>query len=265
MSDSQVTTLIVTYNSAAVIRDLLDDLRRIDLGGPIIIIDNASTDQTVDILRHQYPEVHLVQNIQNLGYGKAVNQGFKMCHLPYVFLLNPDIRIPGPDLISKMVNWMDSSPRIGATGPLQFSIGERGYYLKFISSYLGWRAYPNYLYYRIQHRWRSPNPIRVPMLNAGCIMIRRSAFIQVGGLDPRHFLYGEEPDLGTKFNRFGYESWLLPEISIIHIREKSLQTLPVRQQRRIHKQAIWNICDAFLAGWWRIILDKITRNQINPS
>ena len=258
MKHNKYTSLIVTYNSADVVPFLLADLFSINSTGPVIIIDNASMDQTVEIIKQQFPQALLIQNTENLGYAKAVNQGFEFCDTPYVFVLNPDIRIPSASVITAMVDYMDSSPSIGSTGPLQFITDDNEMQLNFNCSYWGWRALTGYFQYRIIHKWLSPEPIQVPMLNAGCIMVRRSAFLQVGKLNPKYFLYGEDPDLGLKFIRFGFQSVLLTNISVIHYREKSLQTLPADQLKRIHRQAILNVADAILIGTGKIIIDRIT-------
>jgi GT2 family glycosyltransferase len=257
MMQNKLTYVVISYNSAETIAKLLSDLRTICPNAPVMVIDNASTDQTIDLVNSQFPEVQLVRNENNLGYAKAVNQGVERCSTEYVFILNPDIRIHSSGVISEMIKWLDGSPNSGATGPLQYKAGKRGERLNFICSYLGWEALRGYLYYQIHRKWPSPNPIRVPLLNAGCIMVRRSAFQQVGGINPEYFLYGEDPDLGLKLYHHGYECWLLPGVSVIHFREKSLRTLDAKERWSIHWQAVGNISHAFLTGWWRILVGKI--------
>ena len=200
MKPNKYTSLIVTYNSEKDIPFLLADLFRINPAGPVVIIDNASLDQTVEIIKLQFPEALLIQNTENIGYAKAVNQGFEFCGTPYVFVLNPDIRITSSFVTRTMVEYLDSSPHVGATGPLQCITDDYEMQLNFNCSYWGWKAFSRYFYYRLFHKWFSPQPIQVPMLNAGCLMIRRAVFYQVGKLNPKYFLYGEDPDLGLKFN-----------------------------------------------------------------
>jgi hypothetical protein len=258
MEHTNLAIVIVTYNSEDVISGLLSDLFRINQNGPVIVIDNASSDRTVSIIRSHYPQVVVLQNSQNVGYGKAVNQGVEICHTRYILILNPDIRIPASMVIHEMVDFLDSMPSAAAAGPLQYIKDKNGTRLNFISSYWGWNAFAGYLNYCFQHHWPSQTPIKVPFLNAGCFLVRRSAFNQAGKLNPKHFLYGEEADLGLKFIRYGYDSWLLPQIYVIHFREKSLQGLTSGQRRRIRLQAIVNILDALWSGWYGIIYDKLS-------
>jgi N-acetylglucosaminyl-diphospho-decaprenol L-rhamnosyltransferase len=261
MGRSKFTSIIVTYNSAGTIANLLSDLHSACPNGLVMVIDNASTDQTIDIVNSQYPQVQLVRNAQNLGYARAVNQGVERCNTDYVFILNPDIRIQSPRVITKMVKRLDGSPITGVTGPLQYKMKNGRKHLNFNCTYLGWRAFRGYLYYQRHHQWPSHKPLRVPLLNAGCIMIRRSAFIQIGGINPKYFLYGEDPDLGLKLHLYGYECWLLPSISVIHYREGSFRTLTAKQRWQIRWQAIGNISHAFLMGWLRILFNKMPLNK----
>jgi GT2 family glycosyltransferase len=87
MSQPSFTSLIVTYNSASEISNLLNDLLLYIPEGKIIVIDNASGDTTADVVQEHFPQVQLIQNSTNLGYAKAVNQGFELCHTEYVLLL----------------------------------------------------------------------------------------------------------------------------------------------------------------------------------
>lgn len=258
MGQQKLTSVIVSYNSAATITDLLSDLRMVCSNQPVMVIDNASTDQTVDIVSSQFPEVQLVRNRQNLGYARAVNLGVELSSTPYVFILNPDIRILSQHVITIMVNFLEDFPAAGSAAPIQYITTNEGYRLNFICSYLGLESFRGYLHFQMYRTWPSQDPIKVPLLNAGCIMIRRSAYLKIGGINPKYFLYGEDPDLGLKLRHYGYDSWLLPGVSVIHYRESSLQTLNTKKRWHIRWQAVENISHAFLTGWWRILVGKKT-------
>jgi N-acetylglucosaminyl-diphospho-decaprenol L-rhamnosyltransferase len=202
--------------------------------------------------------VQLMRNDQNLGYARAVNLGVKLSSTPFVFILNPDIRILSHHVITGMVNFLEDFPTAGSAAPIQYITMNEGYHLNFICSYLGLESFRGYLHFQMYRTWPSQDPIKVPLLNAGCIMIRRSAYLKIGGINPKYFLYGEDPDLGLKLHYHGYESWLLPGVSVIHHRESSLQTLNAKKRWLIRWQAVGNISHAFLTGWWRILVGKTT-------
>jgi GT2 family glycosyltransferase len=96
------------------------------------------------------------------------------------------------------------------------------------------------------------------------LFIRRSAFEQVGKLNEKYFMYGEEPDLFLKFQRHGWECYLLPHVAVTHYRERSLMTRPVLQRLQLKCHAAWNIADALINGWARILLDKLVVKR-SPS
>jgi GT2 family glycosyltransferase len=251
------TSLIVTYNSAADILNLLTDLHTHVPANRIIVIDNASKDETVEVVQRWFPHVQLIRNIVNVGYAKAVNQGFALCDTEYVLLLNPDIRIPSPQLFSEMESCLHHSRQIAAAAPLQFKNDEQKNSLNLTWSYSTPNAFRLYLAFWLQRKWVLTTPIRVTLLNAGCLFIRRAAFEQVGKLDEKYFMYGEEPDLFLKFRRYGFECYLLPNVSVTHYRERSLMTRPALQRLQIRFQAVCNVADAFITGWANLMLDKL--------
>lgn len=257
MSQPSFTTLIVTYNSAGEILNLLEDLHVYMPGHKIIVIDNASSDETVNVVQEHYPQVQLIQNATNVGYAKAVNQGFELCHTEYVLLLNPDIRIHSRQLFTEMERCLQHSRQIAAVAPLQFKTDDQKKYLNLTWSYAAWNTFKVYLSFLFQRKHMFIEPIRATLLNAGCLLIRRAAFEQVGRLNEKYFLYGEEPDLFLKFRRYGFKCYLLPAVAVTHYRERSLMTRPALQRLQIRFLAARNVADAFLHGWANILLDKL--------
>jgi GT2 family glycosyltransferase len=261
MYPSSFTSLIVTYNSADEVLNLLADLHEHVPDNRIIVIDNASRDKTVEGVQKHFPQVQLIRNITNVGYAKAVNQGFALCDTEHVLLLNPDIRIPSPQLFSEMEEYLKQFRQIAAVAPLQFKNDEKKRSLNFTWSYVTLNAFKVYLSFLIRRKSSFIEPIRVTFLNAGCLFIRRSAFEQVGKLNEKYFMYGEEPDLFLKFRRHGFECYLLPNSGVTHYRERSLMTVPALQRLQIKFRAVWNVADAFINGWAHIVLDKFAVNK----
>ena len=251
------TSLIVTYNSAREALDLLGDLHRHRRHNKIIVIDNASRDGTADGVQKHFPQVQLVRNVKNAGYARAVNQGFELCDTEYVLLLNPDIRITSPQLFFEMEEFVKCFRQIAAAAPLQSKTNGEKRYLNFTWSYATPTAFRVYLSFLLQRNQFFTDPIPVTFLNAGCLFIRRSAFEQVGKLNEKYFMYGEEPDLFLKFRRYGFECYLLPNVAVTHYRERSLMTRPVLQRLQIRIHAALNITNALINGWTNILLDRL--------
>lgn len=258
MGDSLFSAIIVTFNSANEVSQLLSDLRQLSTfpKARLIIVDNASTDNTVRIVRSQFPEATLVENKQNLGFSTAVNQGFALCHTEYVFLLNPDIRLYGSHFFPLMLGCIQECPSIAAVGPLQFKQNGIKRTLHFTWSHWSLKGLTLYFSYLFHLGQRYVNPIPTRFLNAGCVLIRKSAFIKVGKLNESYFLYGEEPDLFMKFIRFGYECRLHPGVEIVHYRERSLRTLSLSKRTLLRLKGTANIIDASIRGVSAILSQK---------
>jgi GT2 family glycosyltransferase len=253
------TTLIITYNNANEIANLLSDLWRLASSNHnhVIVIDNHSRDGTPRLVRSAFPEVRLVENSQNVGFARAVNQGIDLCQTGYVFLLNPDMRILQPDFHQAMLACIQQSPSIAAVGPLQFNGAGPGRRLSFNWSYYSANTLAVYLSYLFKSGRRFVEPLPTGFLNCGCLLLRKPVFLQVGKLSEKYFLYGEEPDLFLKFKRWGYEARLHPGVEIVHYRDRSLNTLPVAQRYAKRVRALYNIGDALLNGYWRIVSAKL--------
>lgn len=261
MYPSSFTSLIVTYNSANEVLNLLADLHSYVPTHRIIVIDNASKDETGDLVQKSFPHVQLIRNSRNVGYAKAVNQGFDLCDTEYVLLLNPDIRITSPQLFSEMEEHLKRSRQVAAVAPLQFKNDEKKHSLTFTWSHVTLKTFRLYLSSLLRRQQGFTEPLRVTFLNAGCLFIRGSAFEQVGRLNEKYFMYGEEPDLFLKFRRYGFECYLLPNNAVTHYRERSLMKVPAWSRLQIRFRAVWNVMDALINGWARIIFDKFTANK----
>jgi GT2 family glycosyltransferase len=257
MNRSSFTSLIVTYNSASEVYNLLEDLHSYLPEDKIIVIDNASKDQTVRVVSKHFPRVQLIQNPVNVGYAKAVNQGVALCNTENVLLLNPDIRVDSPQVFAELEKCLKHFRHAAAVAPLQFKNDENERHLNFTWSYCTLNAFKVYISSLLQRGQHFTEPIRVTFLNAGCLFIRRSAFEQVGRLNEKYFMYGEEPDLFLKFRRYGLDCYLLPNVAVTHYRERSLMTRPVLQRLELRLLAARNVIDALIHGWARILLDKL--------
>lgn len=257
-SDVKFSTLIVTYNNCENIIPLLTDIYK-QAPPPynhIIVIDNASEDETASLVSTKFPDVNLIPNQVNVGFGSAVNQGFALCSAPYFFLLNPDIRIPDIGFFSGMIECMEKSPIAAAVGPIQFKESRDQLRLNLTWSYWNPRAFCLFLLCRLQGVIFETEPIEVTFLNAGCLLIRSSAFRKVGMLNEQYFLYGEEPDLFLKFKEHDFICHLVPSIRVIHYREHSIRTLSRQSQILLKFSAIKNIGHALLSGSCRLARKK---------
>ena len=259
MNEDDFSVIIVTFNSEADILGLLTDIDSIDpeILPRTIVIDNHSSDTTVALIQANYAQIVLIPNEINIGYGAAINQAAGMVQTNYFFLLNPDICLT-PHFFSGLTEVMKYKD-VAAAGPLQYKIEGCKKFLNFCWSFWKIDCFKIYLEKNL-FPWKSySQPIRVDFLNAGCLMIKKSAFDAVGGFNQRYFLYGEEPDLFLKFKLHGYLCYLHPGVEVIHYRDHSIKQLSGLARAGLKLAAVRNISDAMIRGYWRIFRDRVLR------
>ncbi len=222
----KLSVIIVTYNSAA---DIAPCLKSIAFCGDyeIIVIDNASKDQTRAILdRCNYPQIKRIYNQQNLGYARANNQGLTIARGEYVLLLNPDTVIQ-PGAIDLLVHHLDQHPEIAAVAPRllnpdntqQLSIRSFPTFTNVLAEMTGlprlfplWRKLGSW---RLRHfDYEKPALIQQPM--ASCLLIRRSVLSEIGGFDENFPIYYNDVDLSYRMFKKGYKTAYLPRAVVYH-------------------------------------------------
>lgn len=187
-----------------------------------LVIDNASTDGSVKMIREKFPWVKLVANTENSGFAKANNQGIALCSGEYILLLNPDTRLHDNSL-KILIDYLDEHPTVGAVGPLllnpdgtlQFScyptpsLLREAFRLLRPNRAVGHGAYPMQ-----EWSWSQPRPVDV--VQGACLMIRRQVLEQVGLLDEEYFIYTEEVDLCTRIRQANWEIVWVPTAQVVH-------------------------------------------------
>lgn len=215
-----VFVVIVTFNGAAWIRAALQSLRDSSHPCTAVVIDNASTDDTVEIIRREFPEAVLREAGGNLGFGRGNNLGIAhaLQHgADAIFLLNQDAYVT-PQAIGLMVEFLQSGTGHEIVSPLHCSPDlsrvdpqtHRGYLQRYAAGYLSdaclGQIKPHYT---------------IRGINAAAWMVRADVFRRVGGFDPLYFMYGEDDDLIQRFEHHGIRTALLPQARIVHLRAKA--------------------------------------------
>lgn len=204
----QVTIVTVTYNSGDIATALGEVLRRFP---HVIIVDNASNDQSVSILAKQAAHAAIIRNDTNLGFGTANNVGVALVNTPYVLLLNPDCDISVESVESLLI--------AAEAYPTAAIIAPQGWHAKNV---------PQVSYRHAFYESRSRAPYQVPWgicsakwLHGCCMLIRTNVFRKIGGFDENLFLYYEDDDLCLRMMSAGYECLLEPAASVFHAGGKS--------------------------------------------
>ena len=224
----------------------------------VLLADNGSSDGTPQEAVERYPNVRLFDTGSNLGYGTAVNRG--VAQLPeddWVIAANPDVQW-GPGSIDALLDAATRWPRAGALGPLirdpDGSVYPSARHLPSLirgsmHALLGpfWKRNPWTTAYRQERLEPSERP--VGWLSGSCLLLRRSAFSQIGGFDERYFMYMEDVDLGDRLGRAGWLSVYVPSAEVLHHKGHATGHDPARHLAGHHKSTYIFLADRH-SGWW---------------
>ena len=228
-----LSVIIVNYNVKYYLEQCLESVRRASQGLPteVFVVDNLSTDGSVEYLRERFPEVTFVANKENVGFARANNQAIRQSTGKYVLLLNPDT-IVGEDTLHRFVEFMEAHPEAGGAGAYMLHVdgsfapeSRRGMPTPFVAfckmsgltalfpkSRLFGRYYMGYL------DEREVNEIEV--ISGAYMMLRREALDKVGLLDEDFFMYGEDIDLSYRVVQGGWKNYFLP-VRMLHYKGES--------------------------------------------
>jgi N-acetylglucosaminyl-diphospho-decaprenol L-rhamnosyltransferase len=220
----EATIVLVTFNSADHVLACLQGLAAAadGLSFQVVVADNASRDETVERIEQSFPEHELLRLPGNLGFARAVNLAAARAMAPRVLLLNPDA-VMQPGSLRLLVEALDAFPEAAAVGPLlvnsdgSFQVSARR------SPSLARLAFDSFMLYlllprKLRRTWQpaQSEPHVVECLSGACLLMRRRCFEELGGLDERFFLYGEDVDLCLRAVRAGHELRLVPSARVVH-------------------------------------------------
>jgi GT2 family glycosyltransferase len=184
-----------------------------------IVIDNASNDGTVGYIREHFPEIHLIESKENLGFGRANNLGMRYAldhDCDYVFLLNQDAWIE-PDSISELVKIHELYPEYGVLSPMHVTADKKGLYIEIED---GKKDHANSLLSDCYFQ-SLKDVYTFKYINAAAWLMTRKTLETIGGFDPIFFLYGEDDNYLQRMEYHGVKLGLVPKTQIIHDHQES--------------------------------------------
>ena len=246
----ELTIVIVSYNVRQELDACLQSLVGHTAPYPteVVVVDNASTDGTPEMVRSAWPTVKVIEAGGNLGFARANNIGIRATSSEFVLLLNPDTVVP-PGAIAALVRGLAVHPDGAAAGPrlvdgegfpeLSFgwTIGPLGELRQKIVGSLYARRVRRVV--RMVDRWsRSAGPRE--WVSGACLMLRRADLEAAGLLDERYFMYTEDVDLCVSLRRRGRSVYYVPQSEVLHLRGRSAGRNPdTERMRRISQLAFY--------------------------
>ena len=223
---SRLAVAVISYNTRELLRACLASARA-DGATELVVVDNGSSDGSVAMVREGFPDVTLVDDARNVGYGAAANIAVARCAAEHVLVLNADT-VVHPGALETLRRYLDAHPRVGMAGPLLLNPDGTTQPSAFpFPGTLGWLVENDPvaplagLVPPLRHRllrFAPPAvPAPVPWVLGAALAIRRTAFDAVRGFDPAFFMYFEEVDLARRLAAAGWETHLVTTARVSHV------------------------------------------------
>jgi GT2 family glycosyltransferase len=255
-----LSVAVVNFNTREHLRSSLSSILP-QAPSAVVVVDNASSDGSVEMVRSAYPSVSVLANSVNRGYGAAANQAVAGCASPYVLLLNSDTALR-PGALAALGAHLDDHPAAAVVGPRLLNADGTAQPSCF--------PFPGPLYtflqviffgslvsrapgLRARYRPSPEGPDRVPWLLGAALAIRRDAFVAVGGFDESFFMYSEEVDLCYRLGRAGWEVHFTPLAEVTHVGGASTQQQPVEMEAQRYA-ATRRFYEIHYSRWARYVL-----------
>lgn len=241
-----LSIIIISWNVADLLKACLHSIYASPLEGrtlEVIVVDSASTDDSVAMVRSQFPQVQLIPQSANLGFTRCNNIGLEIADGRYLFLLNPDTEIVG-NAIATLVNYMDAHPTVGITGP--HTLNSDG------TTQSTRRRFPTLAVGFVESTWLQPfapksllehyyatdiadtSITEVDWVQGSALLARREVYTQIGGLDEGYVMYSEEMDWCKRAKIAGWGVVYYGQADVIHHGGKSSEQVAAR--KHIHFQ-----------------------------
>ncbi|MGM9702574.1 MAG: glycosyltransferase family 2 protein [Prevotella sp.] len=220
----KIAVVILNWNGATMLRQYLGDVIRysVDDDAVVYVADNASTDDSIELLRREYPQCRVIQLDRNWGFAEGYNKALKQIEAEYYLLLNSDVRVTH-HWLQPLVEFMDNHPEVAACQPKLLSVADNDSfeYAGASGGFIDRYGYP-FCRGRIFDTVERDNgqydtPSSILWATGAALLIRSTDYWQAGGLDGRFFAHNEEIDLCWRLRIMGRKIYCIPESYVYHV------------------------------------------------
>ncbi|BAO43443.1 glycosyltransferase family 2 protein [Thiolapillus brandeum] len=226
-----VDVVIVNYNGGELLLQAVEAVLASTRAVRLLVVDNASADDSIGCLKARFPEVEVLQNTRNLGFAAAANQGLAAGQADYLLLLNPDCLLQ-PDTLGKMLKVLKDHPETGMAGCRILNPDgseQRGCRreLPTLGSGAG-KALGRQKAMDLHLQPLPDGPLHVQAVSGAFMLIRRQALADVGLLDEGYFMHCEDLDWCRRFLDAGWKILFVPHVEVTHYQGHCSRAVPVR-------------------------------------
>ncbi|MEW6536085.1 MAG: glycosyltransferase family 2 protein [Candidatus Auribacterota bacterium] len=237
-----ISVIIVNWNTESLLPPCINSLKTHikKYSFEIILVDNASSDNSVAIVKDRFPDVLLIENNRNRGFGRAVNQGIEIASGRYLVLFNTDASVED-GAIDQLISYMETHPQTGICGgQLIYPDGRKQHSFdnypslatELLNKSLLKRLFPEkYPSKKIAYA----QPLPVDSIIGACMAVRAECIRKIGRLDEDYFFFLEETDWCYRIKQAGYDIMHIPSARIVHLQGKSAGKVPVRSRLEYYR------------------------------
>lgn len=222
MGRKDITVVILNWNGAQMLRRFLPSVIRYSPEAYVVVADNGSTDESLQMLRKNFLQVEIMAFDKNYGFAEGYNKALQQVKTPYAVLLNDDVEVT-PDWLQPLYAFMENHKEVAACQPKILSEKQRSSfeYAGAAGGFIDCWGYP-YCRGRMLDAVEEDNgqydtPCPVFWATGAALFIRRDVYLKEGGLDSRFFAHMEEIDLCWRLRSRGYGIWCIPQSSVYHV------------------------------------------------
>lgn len=276
----KLSIIIVNFNTKKLLANCLNSIFAYpyDEELEVLVVDNASSDGSSEMISKTYPQIKLISNRENLGFSRANNQGIRESKGTYMLLLNSDTEIL-EGALKAMCEFMDDNPQAGAIScqlllpdgtPQPFTYGQDptlSYLIRRIIRMLSKQKY--------MHSWTGEGAVETEWVTGACMMVRREAVDSAGYLDENIFMYFEDNEWCHRMRKQGWKIYFLPQVRVVHLGGRSLAADDPGRKAEYYKSLIYFYqkhyslpAQIFLRGllrFYRLVLARQTSERMKEA
>lgn len=222
MTEKKISVIILNWNGAAMMRRFLPSVVEHSAEAEVIIADNGSTDDSLEMLKEEFPTIKVIPFEKNYGFAEGYNKALEKIETPYALLLNDDVEVTR-DWLVPLLTFMENHPKVAACQPKLLSEKQRDHF-EYAGACGGFMDYLGYPYCRgrmmevvekDEGQYDTPCPIFWG--SGAALMVRTAIYKEVGGLDRRFFAHMEEIDFCWRLRSRGHEIYCIPQSTVYHV------------------------------------------------